>query len=105
MRLYLICDNDDTALGLRLAGVEGDVTDNREEAAELLEKAAQNSDIGIILMNQNLASLCSDAISSFRRAHSLPLIVEIPDRNSDGTSNSIADYVSEAIGIEAIPHN
>ena len=105
MRLYLICDNDDTALGLRLAGIEGDVTDNRDEAASLLEKAAQNSDIGIILMNQNLASLCSDVIASFRRAHSLPLIVEIPDRNSDGTSNSIADYVREAIGIEAIPHN
>ncbi len=105
MRLYLICDNDDTALGLRLAGIEGDVTDNRDKTADLLEKAAQNSDIGIILMNQNLASLCSDVIASFRRAHSLPLIVEIPDRNSDGTSNSIADYVRDAIGIEAIPHN
>lgn len=99
MRLYLICDNEDTALGLRLAGIEGTVTESKEEVAELLEKAAQDSGIGIILINQSLADLCRDEIGMFRRSRSLPLITEIPDRNSDGTSNSIADYVSEAIGI------
>ncbi len=100
MRLYLICDNEDTALGMRLAGIEGTVTESRTEVHELLEKAAEDSEIGIILINQTLVSLCSDEISSFRKAHSLPLIIEIPDRHSDGTSNSIADYVSEAIGIK-----
>ena len=100
MRLYLICDNEDTALGLRLAGIEGTVTESEEEVHELFEKAAQNPEIGIILINQTLVSLCSDEISAFRKAHSLPLIIEIPDRHSDGTSNSIADYVSEAIGIK-----
>ena len=97
MRLYLICDNEDTALGMRLAGIEGTVTESKDE---LFEKAAQDPDIGIILINQTLVSLCSDEISAFRKAHSLPLIIEIPDRHSDGTSNSIADYVSEAIGIK-----
>lgn len=100
MRLYLICDNEDTALGMRLAGVESTVTENKEEVAGLFKKAAQDSEIGIILINQSLVSLCRDEISAFRKAHSLPLITEIPDRHSDGTSNSIADYVSEAIGIK-----
>ncbi len=100
MRLYLICDNEDTALGMRLAGIDGTVTESKSEVRELFEKAAQNSDIGIILINQTLVALCSDEISAFRKAHSLPLIIEIPDRHSDGTSNSIADYVSEAIGIK-----
>ncbi len=100
MRLYLICDNEDTALGMRLAGIEGTVTESRSEVHGLFEKAAQNPDIGIILINQTLVSLCSDEISAFRKEHSLPLIIEIPDRHSDGTSNSIADYVSEAIGIK-----
>ena len=100
MRLYLICDNEDTALGMRLAGIEGAVTESKDEVRELFEKTAQDSDIGIILINQTLVSLCSDEISAFRKTHSLPLIIEIPDRHSDGTSNSIADYVSEAIGLK-----
>lgn len=100
MRLYLICDNEDTALGMRLAGIEGTVTESRDEVRELFKKAAKDPDIGIILINQTLVSLCSDEIGAFRKAHSLPLIIEIPDRHSDGTSNSIADYVSEAIGIK-----
>ena len=80
--------------------IEGAVTESKDEVRELFEKTAQDSDIGIILINQTLVSLCSDEISAFRKAHSLPLIIEIPDRHSDGTSNSIADYVSEAIGIK-----
>jgi V/A-type H+-transporting ATPase subunit F len=100
MRLYLICDNEDTALGLRLAGIEGTVTESRDEVAKLLEKAASDSEIGIILINQTLVSLCSEEINAFCKEHSLPLIIEIPDRHSDGTSSSIADYVSEAIGIK-----
>ena len=85
---------------MRLAGIEGTVAESRSEVHGLFEKAAQNPDIGIILINQTLVSLCSDEISAFRKEHSLPLIIEIPDRHSDGTSNSIADYVSEAIGIK-----
>lgn len=100
MRLYLICDNEDTALGLRLAGIEGTVTDSQSEVADLLNEKSNDPETGIILINQTLASKCSEKISAFRRGHSLPLIIEIPDRHSDGTSNSIADYVSEAIGIK-----
>ena len=54
MRLYLICDNEDTAVGLRLAGVESTVVRSREEVSSLLEKAAQDPEIGIILINQTL---------------------------------------------------
>ena len=100
MRLYLICDNEDTAVGLRLAGVENTVVKSREEVPDLLEKAAQDPEIGIILINQTLASLCSEEIGAFRKSHSLPAVTEIPDRSSDGSGNSIADYVSEAIGIK-----
>lgn len=100
MRLYLICDNEDTALGLRLAGIEGIVTSDRIEISKVLSTVADDAQIGIILINESLVSLCSDIIADFRKKHSMPIITEIPDRHSDGTSNSIADYVSEAIGIK-----
>ena len=99
MRLYLICDNDDTATGMRLAGIEGIITSDRDTVVGKLREISDNADIGIILINQTLSKLCSAEISEFRKNHSVPLIVEIPDRNSDGTENSIADYVRESIGI------
>lgn len=100
MRLYLICDNEETSTGMRLAGIEGTITDDRAVVVGKLKEISADSDIGIILINQTLSRLCSAEISDFRKAHSIPLIVEIPDRNSDGTENSIADYVRESIGIK-----
>lgn len=100
MKLYLICDNEDTALGLRLAGIEGTVTNSVSKVADTLEKLSQDPETGVILINENLASLCSNIISEFRKENTLPLITEIPDRHSKGTSNPIADYVNEAIGIK-----
>lgn len=99
MRFYLICDNDDTATGMRLAGIEGIVTDNKEIVVSKLDEISTDAEIGIILINQTLSKLCSAEVAEFRKNHSIPIVVEIPDRNSDGTENSIADYVRTAIGI------
>lgn len=100
MRLFLICDNDDTATGLRLAGIEGIITGDRDTVVSKLKEISADTDIGIVLINQTLSRLCSAEIGEFRKNHSIPVIVEIPDRNSDGTENSIAEYVREAIGIQ-----
>lgn len=100
MRLFLICDNEDTATGLRLAGIEGIITSDREAVVHKLKEISNETDIGIILINQTLSRLCSAEIADFRKAHSVPIIVEIPDRNSDGTENSIAEYVRSSIGIK-----
>ena len=100
MRLYLICDNEDTAVGMRLAGIESTVTSDKSLVVSTLKEISAQTDIGIILINQTLAKLLSDEISEFRKTYSVPIIVEIPDRNSDGTENSIADYVRDSIGIK-----
>ena len=100
MRLYLICDNEDTAVGMRLAGVESTVTSEKSVVVSTLKEISAQTDIGIILINQSLAKLLGDEISEFRKVHSVQIIVEIPDRNSDCTENSIADYVRASIGIK-----
>jgi V/A-type H+-transporting ATPase subunit F len=100
MRLYLICDNDDTAVGMRLAGIEGTLTSDRKVVVKTLNEVSQDESIGIILINQTLSDMCASEIAEFRKNHSLPLIVEIPDRNSKGTSDTISAYVREAIGIK-----
>lgn len=100
MRLFLICDNDDTAVGMRLAGIQSVITDDRSVVVSRLKEISNDSEIGIILINQTLSNLCSAEIAEFRKTHSVPIIVEIPDRNSDGSSNSIAEYVRNSIGIK-----
>ena len=99
MKLYLICDNPDTAVGLRLAGIEGTIVSDEMSASQALDNAIQDENISIILMNQTLCSACANTIKAFRKAHSTPVIIEIPDRKSSGTGSSLADYIRDTVGI------
>ena len=101
MRFYLISDNVDTQVGLRLAGIEGVVVHEEAEVRKALEQAMNTEDIAIILITETLLSLCHDMIYSLKLNRSRPLIVEIPDRHGRGrTKDSITRYVREAIGVK-----
>lgn len=101
MRFYLISDNVDTQLGMRLAGIEGVVVHKEQEVRKELEKAMNTEDIGVVLMTERLVSLCPELIYDLKLNRSHPLIVEIPDRHGNGrTKDSITKYVQDAIGIK-----
>ena len=101
MRFYAISDNIDTQVGLRLAGIEGVVVHSADEVREALASAMGRRDIAVVLMTENLISLCSEMIYSLKLNHRRPLIVEIPDRHGNGrTKDSITRYVREAIGVK-----
>ncbi len=101
MRFYLISDNVDTFVGMRLAGIEGDVVHEEDEVKEALTRAVNTADIGVILITERLVSLCTDMIDDLKLNQKQPLIVEIPDRHGGGrTKDSITRYVREAIGIK-----
>ena len=46
MKFFLISDNTDTQMGMRLAGIEGIVVSRPEEVTDALEKAKADKDIG-----------------------------------------------------------
>lgn len=101
MRFYVISDNIDTLMGMRLAGIEGIVVHEKEEVLPSLADAMKQSDIGIILMTTKLIQLCPKLISHYKMTYSKPLIVEIPDRHGSSQIGAVIDkYVSEAIGIK-----
>ena len=54
MKFFLISDNTDTQMGMRLAGIEGIVVSLPEEVTDALEKAKADKDIGVVLMTDNL---------------------------------------------------
>lgn len=100
MKFYLISDNIDTSMGMRLAGIEGVVVHEREETQKALDNAMENSSIGIILMTEKLVKLCADSVYQYKLNRKTPLIVEIPDRHGSGDiSDTVGRYIKDAIGI------
>lgn len=101
MRYYVISDNIDTQVGMRLAGIEGVVVHEQEEVKKALSDAMQMDDVAVILMTERLVKLCPQLVDELKLNRSRPLIVEIPDRHGNGRAkDSITRYVKEAIGIK-----
>ena len=103
MRFYLISDNLDTAMGMRLAGIEGVVVHEDSEVRDALTKAMDYDDVAVILMTERLVSLCPDLVYNLKLNRKQPLIVEIPDRHGNGRAkDSITRYVRDAIGVKIL---
>ena len=101
MNFKLISDNHDTAVGMRLAGIDGIVAHGADEVHEALERYIADENVGVILITEQLVPLCPELINDLKLHRSRPLIVEIPDRHAAGRgSDSIMRYVREAIGVK-----
>lgn len=101
MRIYLISDNVDTQIGMRLSGIEGVVVHTPEEVRSELTEAMEDKDIAVVLMTEKLVKLCEELVYDYKLNRRQPLIVEIPDRHA--TSNiteNISGYIESAIGLK-----
>ena len=101
MKFFLISDNIDTQMGMRLAGIEGVVVHERQGVLEGLEKVLHREDVAVILMTTRLVETCPEVISELKLKLKKPLIEEIPDRHGSAKIGETIDrYVSEAIGVK-----
>ena len=104
LQFFVLSDNIDTVLGLRLAGLDGEVVHTELELKDYLKDLLRNEKIGIVLLSSNLVRFCKDYIFNIKLNVKRPLIVEIPDRYNFSNSNmktfeSMADYVHRATGM------
>ena len=100
MKIKLITERTDASIGLRLAGVESVCVRNSAAAAEQLDIARNDADMGVLMFTPGVEKLCPDMIAEIRSA-GRPLLVTVPD--SDGrheSANVISDYIQNAIGIK-----
>ncbi len=100
MRCFLISDNIDTQMGMRLAGVEGVIVHTREETLSALSKAMHTDGVAVVLITEKLAALCAAEVQELKMHTPQPLLVTIPDRH--GTSDmtaAISRYLAETVGI------
>ena len=101
MKFYTLSDNVDTAEGMRMAGIEGEVLHTTDEVVQALRRVMADPEIGIVLMTEKLINTCHAQIYRYKLNQKRPLIVEIPDRHGSGdVSKMIERYVGEAIGMK-----
>ena len=101
MKFFLISDNVDTLMGMRLSGIDGVVIHTKEEVRSTLKETMQRDDVAVVLMTAKLVALCPELVMDYKLNCRQPLIVEIPDRHGSGRAkDSITRYVREAIGVK-----
>lgn len=101
MKMFLISDNTDTAIGMRGAGVEGVVVHDAEALYSAVGTAVEDKSIGLLIFTEKAAAIDLEYVRSLKITLHTPLIIEIPDRHgSRDIGNSINSMVSEAIGLK-----
>ena len=101
MRMYLISDNTDTLTGMRLAGVDGVIANEKETLEKALNEVLKDKNIGIILLTEALGKKYPELVKTVRTEQKKPLLIEIPDRHGTGRRpDFITAYVNDAIGLK-----
>lgn len=101
MKCFVISDNIDTLIGMRMTGIEGVVVHEKNEILEALKTVYADSSVGVVLMTKKLIDLTSETVFEYKLNNKRPLIVEIPDRHATSQiGDTISRYIREAVGIK-----
>ncbi|HCX62172.1 MULTISPECIES: V-type ATP synthase subunit F [Sedimentibacter] len=100
MRSFLISDNRDTWVGLRLVGIDGVIVKDRENALKVMKESVKNQDIGILILTEKIVDMIKEEYYEYKLKSKTPLIIEIPDRHgSIREYNAIKNYIRDSVGI------
>jgi len=100
MKIAGICDND-TAMGLRLAGIKKVYVPNGD-AVKIWNEISDKDDIGIVFITEKIVEDIGKYLKDYRIRNNVPIVVEIPDKK--GRRSEHLDFVShlikKAVGVE-----
>lgn len=100
MKLYLLSDDPDTLIGLRLAGIQGILLSIEDDPIAEIQKISEDEEVGMLLITPNVAKKCGDSLTELKKKNR-PLITEIPDSNPENNQpDGVTDYIRNAIGIK-----
>lgn len=99
MKFFLLTDDADTCVGMRLAGVDSRLVHDATDALAALDAVAADPAIGILFITAHVRSLCPTRVAELSNGNR-PVVVEIPDsRNVGSTGGSLSDYIRATVGI------
>jgi V/A-type H+-transporting ATPase subunit F len=91
--------NQDTVIGMRLAGIAGEVITDKEKILDRIYKAINDPEIGIVMISKDVLGKAEEEIMELKLKSEETLIVQIPDLG-DTMEDYITKYVRESIGIK-----
>ncbi|MFC4805617.1 V-type ATP synthase subunit F [Filifactor villosus] len=101
MRSILISDNNDTLVGMRLAGIEAVLAKTPEEISRAIDYVLQKPEFGILIVTETVFEKAREELMEIRMYRRSPLVVEVPDRHGQRRpDNYITQYINESVGIK-----
>ncbi len=98
MRIVVIGD-ESVVQGFALVGVEGEVVHTADEVRAALARWMAASDVGLVLITSDVASLVRAEVDDLK-LHSLePLVVEIPGSGETQPRTGVRALVEQTLGI------
>ena len=99
MRMIVI-GHRDAVLGFSLAGVPGRIASTRQETNQALDQVLAASDVGIVLVTDDVARLVEGRMDQLKLRSSVPLFIEIPGpEGMRSDSPSLSEIIRRAIGV------
>lgn len=77
MKMYCISDNIDTAIGLKLTGIEAVVVQEKEEIENEIENVLKNETIGILIITEKIYEIAKNQFDEIKEKLKMPLLVKI----------------------------
>jgi V/A-type H+-transporting ATPase subunit F len=100
MKSFLISDNRDTWVGMKLAGINGIIVHDRDNALNAIKSAMKNDEIGILILTERVVDMVTEEVMEYKLKCKTPLIIEIPDRHGSIRGyDAITNYIRNSVGI------
>lgn len=77
MRMYCISDNIDTAVGLKLTGIDTSIVQEKEEIDDEIKKVLKDENIGVLIVTDKIYELAKEQLDEIREKLKMPLLVKI----------------------------
>lgn len=101
MRAFLVSDNHDSLVGMRIAGIPGVLIHGRDETLKAVREVLELDDLGILVLTEKAAAEVPEVVRELRQSDELPIVVEIPDRHgTKRPQDFLTRYLQEAIGVK-----
>lgn len=101
MKSFLISDNKDTMVAMRLSGISGVILHEKEEIVSQIIEVLNDREVGILILTEAIFEIVQEEVMNIKLKRKYPLIVEIPDRfGQKREDNYITRYINESVGVK-----
>jgi V/A-type H+-transporting ATPase subunit F len=100
MRSYLLTENKDILVGMRLAGIRGQLVHTPEDLLSCIKEKMLDRDTGILMISSGVVDLAREEVMEAKLRSKETLIIEIPSKADELDDDYITRYIRESIGVK-----